>query len=99
MIEVLRKSVLQQNDNAAQANRTLLAQHGITAVNLMGGAGCGKTTLLEHLIPKLRPHMRLGVLEGDLETAKDAERVAALGVPVVQLLTEGGCHLTASLVE
>ncbi|UCE59247.1 MAG: hydrogenase nickel incorporation protein HypB [Phycisphaerales bacterium] len=98
-IEVLRRSIFQNNDRAAQENRSLLDERGITAVNIMGGAGCGKTTLLEHLIPQLRSDFAVAVLEGDLATTKDAARIAALDVPVIQLLTEGGCHLTATLVQ
>lgn len=98
-VEVLKKSLLESNENAAQLSRALLDEHGVVAVNIMGGAGCGKTTLLEGVIPQLTADLSIAVLEGDLATTKDADRIAALGVPVVQLLTEGGCHLTASLVE
>ncbi len=98
-VEVLKKSLLESNENAAQLSRALLDEHGVVAVNIMGGAGCGKTTLLEHTIPQLASGLSVAVLEGDVATTKDADRIAALGVPVVQLLTEGGCHLTASLVE
>lgn len=97
-IEVIRK-ILENNDNAARENRALFDQHGITCINLLGGAGSGKTTVLEGLIPTLTDSIRVAVLEGDLATTRDSERIAALGVPVVQLLTDGGCHLTASLVQ
>jgi len=99
IIEVLKKSIFAKNDRAAEENRRLLDRHGIRAINIMGGAGCGKTTLLEGMIPQLQQTLSVGVLEGDLATTKDAVRVAALHVPVIQLLTEGGCHLTASLVQ
>ncbi len=98
-IQVLRKSLLENNDATAEGNRRLLASHDVVAVNIMGGAGCGKTTLLERLLPQLCPELSIAVLEGDIATTKDAARIAALRVPVIQLLTEGGCHLTASLVE
>ena len=98
-IEVLRRSLFEKNDRAAEENRSLLSKHGVTVVNIMGGAGCGKTTLLERVIPGLRRTLRVAVLEGDLATTKDAARIEALGVPVIQLLTEGGCHLTATLVQ
>jgi len=98
-IDVLRKSLFAVNDRAAEENRALLARHGVVALNIMGGAGCGKTTLLEKIIPAVRGELAVGVLEGDLATTKDADRIAALGVPVIQLLTEGGCHLTATLVQ
>ena len=98
-IEVLKRTLFRQNDRAAEQNRTLLNSQQVTAVNIMGSAGCGKTTLLERVIPELRRTISVGVLEGDLATTKDAARIEALGVPVVQLLTEGGCHLTATLVQ
>lgn len=98
-IEVVKRSLLAVNDRAAEQNRQRLDAFSVLAINLLGGAGCGKTTLLEKLIPRLSRDMRLAVLEGDLATTRDAERIAALNVPVVQLLTEGGCHLTATLVQ
>ncbi|UCF33802.1 MAG: hydrogenase nickel incorporation protein HypB [Phycisphaerales bacterium] len=98
-IAVLKKSILAQNDRAAEQTRQLLNRHNVVAFNIMGGAGCGKTTLLERVIPVLKRDLRVAVLEGDLATTKDATRIDALGVPVVQLLTEGGCHLTATLVN
>lgn len=97
-IDVLR-NVFEKNDHAARENRGNLTGRGITCINLLGGAGSGKTALLEALLPTLAADLRVGVLEGDLATTRDAERIAALKVPVVQLLTEGGCHLTATLVQ
>ena len=97
-IEVLKRSIVEQNDNAAQENRSLLDENGVVAVNIMGGAGCGKTTLLEQIIPQLPSDLAAAVLEGDIATTKDAARIARLHVPVIQLLTEGGCHLSAALV-
>lgn len=93
-IPIVRK-VLEKNERAAEENRALFAARGWTCVNILGGAGCGKTTLLEAVIPRLRESCHIAVLEGDLATTRDAERIDALGVPVVQLLTDGGCHLTA----
>ncbi len=97
-IQVL-KNIFQRNDNAARENRELLDSTGVTCINLLGGAGAGKTALLEAVIPTLTDSLRVAVLEGDLATTKDAARIDALGVPVVQLLTDGGCHLTATLVQ
>jgi len=97
-ITVLR-DVHERNKVQADEIRSLLNASGVCAINVMGGAGCGKTTLLEHLIPVLneRGH-RCAVLEGDITTTIDAERIDAIGVPVVQLQTDGGCHLDARLV-
>lgn len=97
-IQVVRR-ILEKNELAAAENRRLLAEQGACCVNILGGAGSGKTSLLEAVLPRLLRTRRVAVLEGDLATTRDAERIAALGVPAVQLLTEGGCHLTATLVQ
>ncbi len=97
IIPVVRR-VLEKNDAAAAEIRALFDERGIFCVNILGGAGSGKTTLLEAALPNLRD-LRVAVLEGDLATTRDAERIAALGVPAVQLLTEGGCHLRAEHVR
>ncbi|MBN2562506.1 MAG: hydrogenase nickel incorporation protein HypB [Phycisphaerae bacterium] len=97
-IQVL-KNVFEKNENAARENRQRLDACGVTCINLLGGAGSGKTSILEVLLPVLAKSLRVAVLEGDLATTRDASRIAGLGVPVVQLLTEGGCHLNATLVE
>ncbi|MBN1488506.1 MAG: hydrogenase nickel incorporation protein HypB [Phycisphaerae bacterium] len=96
-VEVMR-NVFARNDALAADTRALLTQYGIVSVNLIGGAGAGKTTLLEATLPKLAGRKRTAVLEGDIATTHDAERIAALGVPAMQLLTDGGCHLGAALV-
>lgn len=97
-IRVLRRLEEKNRANADEI-RALLAEHRICMVNIMGGPGCGKTTLLEHLLPKLSRRLRCAVLEGDLFTTRDAERIAALGAPVIQLETQGSCHLDAALVR
>jgi hydrogenase nickel incorporation protein HypB len=97
-IEVLR-NIFQRNDHAANENRALLNRQGVVCLNLLGGAGSGKTSILEALLPTLKHAIRVAVLEGDLATTRDADRIARLDVPVMQLLTEGGCHLNATLVQ
>lgn len=97
-IPIVRR-VLEKNDAAADQNRDRFDRCGVTCINLLGGAGCGKTALLEALLPRLQSHFRIAVLEGDLATTLDAERIAALNVPAVQLLTDTGCHLTAAHVQ
>ncbi len=96
-ITILR-NVQEHNDATAEDVRRLLAARGICMINVMGGAGCGKTTLLERLIPRLAP-LRCAVLEGDITTVHDAERIAGIGAPVTQLQTQGSCHLDAWLVH
>jgi hydrogenase nickel incorporation protein HypB len=97
-IKVLR-NVLEANDEIAAHNRRLLEGKHVTAINLISSPGAGKTSLLEKTIPLLKGRHRIGVLEGDIATTRDAERIKKLGVPVVQLLTGGACHLEAPLVR
>lgn len=97
-IKVL-KNILEANDQVASRIRADLAGRKITAVNLISAPGAGKTSLLEQTIPMLKSHYRIGVLEGDIATTRDADRIGKLGVPVVQLLTGGACHLEAPLVQ
>ena len=97
---ILNRNVLEANDRIAEANRRRLADLGVFAVNLIGSPGCGKTTLLEDSLRRLlSAGRRPAVIEGDLETSRDAERIDALKVPTVQINTRGGCHLEASLVR
>jgi len=95
-IKVLR-NVLEANDQVATRIRADLAGRKITAINLISAPGAGKTSLLERTIPLLR--YRVAVIEGDIATTRDADRIGKTGVPVVQLLTGGACHLEAPLVQ
>ncbi|MBI5095001.1 MAG: hydrogenase nickel incorporation protein HypB [Candidatus Hydrogenedentes bacterium] len=97
-IHVVQK-VMKVNDEIAQAIRSRLEAARIPAVNLMSAPGSGKTSLIETAIRSLRDTVRIGVIEGDPDTTRDAERIAALGAPVVQINTAGGCHLEANLVN
>ena len=96
-ISVVR-SVLEANDAVARVNREGLDHAGVTAVNITSAPGSGKTTLLEKTIPALAPDLRSAVIVGDLQTTRDAERLGALDIEVVQINTEGGCHLLATEV-
>lgn len=96
-IKVLR-NVLEANDQVAARIRADLAGKKIVAINLISAPGAGKTSLLERTIPMLH-QFRIGVIEGDIATTRDADRIGKLGVPVVQLLTGGACHLEAALVQ
>ncbi len=97
-VEVLRK-ILDANDKQAQSNREHFERHGILAVNLMSSPGAGKTTLLERTIDMLSDSFRIGVIEGDLETNRDAERIRRKGVPAHQITTGQACHLDAFMVH
>lgn len=92
-------SLFAANDAIAKANREHFDKTGIVALNLISSPGSGKTTLLEHTIEALKGEINIGVIEGDIETEKDAERIRAKGVPVIQLTTGGACHLDASMTH
>ena len=95
------EGVLDANDTIAQANRADFDRAGVCVVNLMSAPGAGKTTLLERVLGGLG--VRAGVLEGDVQGSLDADRLAALHVPVIQLNTDPGfggeCHLDANMVR
>ncbi len=92
------ENVLKANDAVAAANRRTLQQAGLLALNLMSAPGSGKTTLLEKTIPLLGPQHPCGVLVGDLQTTRDAERLGDLAVHTTQINTGTGCHLSAPQV-
>lgn len=92
------ESVLKANDAVAAANRRLLDERQLLAVNLMSAPGSGKTTLLEKTIPALGKDYPSGVFVGDLQTTRDAERLGPLAVETTQINTGEGCHLSATQV-
>ena len=93
-------NVLNKNDEIAAQNKKALTAKGIRMINLLGTPGSGKTTLLEQVLQDSRIDRSTGaVIEGDLYTAKDAERMAAMGVKTIQLNTEGACHLEADMIQ
>ena len=92
------KKVLEKNDHQAEENRKHFEEHGIFAINLMSSPGAGKTSLLERTIELLKD-LRIGVIEGDLETDRDAQRIRAKGAPAVQISTGSACHLDAFMVH
>jgi hydrogenase nickel incorporation protein HypB len=101
--QVVLESVLDANDALAQANRERFDQAGTYVINLMSSPGAGKTTLLERTLEHLRGELRLGVLEGDVQTTLDADRLARFHIPLVQVNTDPGfggeCHLDANMVR
>lgn len=92
-------NLLLHNDQQAERNRARFDNHGVLTINLMSSPGSGKTALLEATIKKLAGSLRIAVIEGDLETENDADRIRALGVPAHQITTGTACHLDAHLVE
>jgi hydrogenase nickel incorporation protein HypB len=97
-VEVLT-SLLAENDAMARHNRKSLERNGVLAINLMSSPGSGKTALLEATIEALAGKYRLAVIEGDLATENDAERIRRKGVPAVQITTGQACHLDAHMVH
>nr|BBH94412.1 hydrogenase nickel incorporation protein HypB [Thermogemmatispora argillosa] len=95
----IARNILAANDEIAANVRQRLATAGVRCINLMSGPGAGKTTLLERSVAHLRGRLAVGVIEGDIETSLDAERIEAAGAQVVQINTRGACHLEAHMVR
>lgn len=93
------KNILDANSRIARENRKLFIQHQLTVINLMSSPGAGKTTLLEQMGKHFRNKLKIGVIEGDIQTTLDAERVAAAGLDAVQIETDGACHLDANMIQ
>jgi hydrogenase nickel incorporation protein HypB len=93
------KSILEANERIALENRRLFDEKGLTVINLMSSPGAGKTSLLEKTIDILRQEIRIGVIEGDIQSSKDAERIAKKEIPVVQINTGGACHLDGNMIR
>ena len=97
------EGILDANDALAQANREKFDQAGTYVVNMMSSPGAGKTTVLERTLESFAGRLRLGVLEGDVQTSLDADRLARFGIPAIQINTGsdwgGGCHLDANMVR
>ena len=92
-------SLLHENDHTAQHNRQHFDQHNVLAINLMSSPGAGKTSLLEATIQQLDADIRIAVIEGDLETENDAERIRKHGVKAIQIATGSACHLDAHMIH
>jgi hydrogenase nickel incorporation protein HypB len=92
------KDILGTNRKIAAEIRAKVREKGILAINLMSSPGSGKTSLLEALAGRLNERYRMGVIEGDIETERDAERIRARGIPAWQITTGGACHLEAKMI-
>lgn len=93
------KNLLSENDHRAAHNREHFDNEGVLCINLMSSPGSGKTALLEATIEALGHDLSIGVIEGDLETENDAERIRAKGVPAIQIATGSACHLDAQMIH
>lgn len=97
-IKVLHQ-IMDWNEDVSQEVKDALAAHHICMINVMGSPGAGKTSLITSLIGRLKDRFRIGVIEGDIAGQVDADRIAALDVPTVQLNTDGACHIEAMSIQ
>lgn len=97
-ISVVR-NVLEANDRIAEQNRALFDENSLFVINLMSSPGAGKTTLLEKTIDALKEEVEIGVIEGDVQSSHDAERIAQKEIDVVQINTGGACHLDGNMIR
>lgn len=93
------KNIMAANELLAEENRRLFNQHKLLVINLMSSPGAGKTSLLEKTILSLKDDLRLGVIEGDIQSTYDAERIEKTGAQVVQINTGGACHLDSNMIQ
>ncbi|WP_028842388.1 hydrogenase nickel incorporation protein HypB [Thermodesulfovibrio yellowstonii] len=94
----LTTKILDANERIAEENKKMFKEAGVYVINLMSSPGAGKTSLLEKTISVIKDKVKVGVIEGDITGTNDAERIDRLGVPVVQINTEGACHLDANMI-
>lgn len=92
------KNILEANERIALSNRKRFAEAGVLVLNLMSAPGAGKTSLLEKTLARLKGRLKVGVIEGDIVGTEDAERLERFGIPVVQINTQGACHLDANMI-
>lgn len=97
-IKIVRQ-ILEWNEDCSNEIKELLKTHGIFMINVMGSPGAGKTTMIVELIRRLKERYRVAVIEGDIAGQIDAKKIDALGIPVVQLNTDGACHIEAMSIS
>jgi len=93
------RDILEVNDRIANEHRELFRKNNLLVLNLMSAPGAGKTALLEHTIGHLKETIRIGVIEGDIQSSADAERILRAGAVAVQINTDGACHLDANMIK
>jgi len=93
------EEIMSANDQLAAVNRAQLDAAGVFALNVMASPGAGKTSLIMRTVEALKAEFRIGAVDGDIATTIDADRIAALGVPAVQINTGGNCHLDAPMLQ
>lgn len=94
----LNQKILSRNEECAQKNKALFKEHGILCLNVISSPGSGKTTLLARTATDLKSELAMAVIEGDIQTDKDAQRIRQAGIDAVQIETRGACHLSAEQV-
>jgi hydrogenase nickel incorporation protein HypB len=98
-IITVEQKVLKKNDEIAAELKARFDNAGVFVVNLMSSPGSGKTSLLERTLKIVSPALSVGVVEGDIQTNLDAERIAQYNIPVTQIITNGTCHLEAKMID
>ena len=98
-IVTIERKILAKNDELARQNRELFKKHKVFVFNIVSSPGAGKTSILERTLEYLNGKIKIAVIEGDVQTDFDARRIAKHNVPAVQIVTRGGCHLDASLIQ
>lgn len=96
---LINEKILAKNDAIAAENRRLLRERGIYAINMVSAPGSGKTSLIERTVELLRDRVKLAVIEGDMETDLDAQRISRYHIPVKQITTGRACHLDAHMIS
>ena len=95
----IKEDILGANEKKARSNQDRLDEHGILAVNIMSSPGAGKTSLIWQTLDRLKLESRIAVIEGDVASQVDADKLHQHGVPIIQINIPGGCHLDANMVE
>lgn len=93
------EDILGANEAKAKVNKDLLDRHKVMTINIMSSPGAGKTSMIMQTIGHLKERVRIGVIEGDVASSVDADKINKEGIPVIQINTAGGCHLDANMVE
>lgn len=93
------EDILGANEEKARANKSRLDRHGVLTINIMSSPGAGKTSLILSTIKHMKEKVKIAVIEGDVASSMDADKINEMGIPVVQINTAGGCHLDANMVE
>ena len=95
----IKQDILGANEQNAQANRELIDKYHILMINIMSSPGAGKTSLIMQTIKRFKARKRIAVIEGDIASTIDADKVSNLGIPAIQINTAGACHLDASMIK